>query len=60
MPIVYIEITPYFVSYLLIQILSHLEIEQFNQRLPVPITSNEELELFLRFQHETANIIYVR
>ena len=60
MPIVYIEITPYFVSYLLIQILSHLEIEQFNQSLPVPITSNEELELFLRFQHETANIIYVR
>ena len=39
--------------------MSHSEVENLNQNLPVPI-ADDELELFLRFQHETANIMYFR
>ena len=37
--------------------MSYSEVERLNQTLPVPLAA-DELDLFLRFQHETASIMY--
>ncbi|XP_053386594.1 uncharacterized protein LOC123538917 isoform X3 [Mercenaria mercenaria] len=42
------------------KVLRKSELHDLNYRLPVPLETGEELELFLRFHHETGNILYYR
>ncbi|XP_053392176.1 uncharacterized protein LOC128554881 [Mercenaria mercenaria] len=42
------------------KVLRKSEFLDLNNRLPVPLETEEELELFLRFHHETGNILYYR
>ncbi|XP_053388746.1 uncharacterized protein LOC128551849 [Mercenaria mercenaria] len=42
------------------KVLRKSEFRDLNDRLPVPLETEEELELFLRFHHETGNILYYR